>query len=140
MISPARSTARLIMRWLTSPRIPNSFLTSGDSSHLPHPSTEKFSVSRYEMMAHTNGKSGCPLFLESLKTRSNPNFPRYSLMQAIVPIGNDLFLFDSRTNVLSRKCFVVTNEQIHSGHFYFASSHPMSIDHLHQVLSSSGYK
>jgi len=55
-----------------------------------------------------------------------------------VPIGTDLFSFGSRTNVLSRKLFGVTNEQIHSGHFYFASSHPMSIDHLHQVLSNSG--
>ena len=111
-----------------------------DSSHLPHPSTEKFSVSRYEMMAHTNGKRGYPLFLESLKTRSNPNFPRYSLTQAMVPIGTDLFSFGSRTNVLSRKLFGVTTEQIHSGHFYFTSSHLMSIDQLHQVLSNSGSK
>ena len=40
----------------------------------------------------------------------------------MVPIGTDLLLFGSRTNVLSRKCFCVTTELIRSGHFYLTSS------------------
>src|SRR5574344_275845 len=74
------------------------------------------------MIAQTNGKSGCPFVLAFPKTSSKPNFVKYSLTQAMVPIGTDLLLFGSRTNVLSRKCFCVTTELIHSGHFYLTSS------------------
>ncbi len=74
------------------------------------------------MIAHTNGKSECPLLFALSKISSKPNFVKYSLTQAMVPIGTDLLLFGSRTNVLSRKCFCVTTELIRSGHFYLTSS------------------
>lgn len=74
------------------------------------------------MIAHTNGKSECPLLFALSKISSKPNFVKYSLTQAMVPIGTDLLLFGSRTNVLSRKCFCVTTELIRSGHFYLMSS------------------
>src|SRR5574344_670992 len=74
------------------------------------------------MIAQTNGKSECPLLFALSKTSSKPNFVKYSLTQAMVPIGTDLLSFGSRTNVLSRKCFCVTTELIRSGHFYLTSS------------------
>lgn len=47
--------------------------------------------------------------LELSKRPSKPGFVRYSLTQAMVPIGTDLLVFGSRTNVLGRNSFVVTD-------------------------------
>ena len=74
------------------------------------------------MIAQTNGKSECPLLFALSKTSSKPNFVKYSLTQAMVPIGTDLLLFGSRTNVLSRNCFVVIIKHCRSGHFYLTAS------------------
>jgi len=106
MFSPTISTARLRVRELTFPRMPNSLRTSLDWSHRPHPSMEKFSVKRYAINAAASAKSSLPRPLNCGNRESSSNFSMKCRTAATVPIGIDLLSFVSIRFVLSLLCLV----------------------------------